>query len=359
MIRFCFGLFPGRKTAKHFKSKDFTSIVFYGSESKIEIADLQNINSFIFYELNYHPCWFKSCRINEIINSMLMRIVDFRDEIIIESHSKYNALWGEILAKHLDATHLVYLLQEKLTLTRSTYDFLYYKYSKKALAGISDKTLPYIFKDKGNKIIGYSLPALCANVYEHIPCQDFLSLPISDFTIASIGRLNKPFVLPMLDDIIFFLKKYNDLTFNLVFIGGPKDGVDMANIKKKMEGLSNVSLLVTGYLFPIPIDFILKCDVFVSSAGSCWVSANCGVPTISIDALDFKAIGVIGYTTKNTLYRDMEPQIDVCDLLEEILINKKYSKTGQIKVIDIDFNSHFKFITEIVNDKLYYPVLYS
>ena len=81
---------------------------------------------------------------------------------------------------------------------------------------------------------------------------------------------------------------------------------------------------------------------------------NEGIPTIAIDGNDYDAIGVLGYTTNNCLFRnEHEPRIKIIDLLKDILESKNYSrkKIDNYKIEKLDYSSHqaiidskFKFV---------------
>ncbi len=340
------------------EKRGYIPIVLFFKENNIYITDLCRFNQNLIEELEYNPIFFLDCKRKKILKYISKQLLECR-ECIIESHTPILAMWGELLARTLEfpVIHFTYLLSEKVILNKGLFDFLFYKYKKKELVGIKNQTLINAFQPwVDDEIIGYNLLASCSNTYENISCKDSFILPIADYSIGSIGRLDKPFVIPMLDDILKFVNKYRDKTFNLYFIGGGTDDVKL-EIEKKLENVLNVNLCITDFIFPIPIDLILCCDVFISSAGSCVVSKNCGVPTIAIDGNDFKAIGILGYTTEECLFRKDEPKVEIDCLLEDVLILKLYKKTGEIVHLNFDFDSHWDFIKNINTEKTFYDFI--
>jgi hypothetical protein len=98
-------------------------------------------------------------------------------------------------------------------------------------------------------------------------------------------------------------------------------------------------------------------DVFISSSGSCRVSSQQNKLTISIDADDYKPIGIIGITTKNGVFRDGEPEVELSDLLQEILIDQKYKPSmikGEKPLSIVDYSDHLEFIDKSDKKKEYY-----
>ena len=92
-------------------------------------------------------------------------------------------------------------------------------------------------------------------------------------------------------------------------------------------------------------------NVFVSSSGSCYVSNSLGIPTIPIDSNDHKPIGVLDRTTKNVIYRDYEPQVELKKLLDDILIKRIYKPEVVVNrdEFKVDFSEHLIFISDSNN----------
>lgn len=284
------------------------------------------------------------------------------EEYVIESTSLPCATWGEVVAELLGCKHLVYIIDETTNIDNNqVYDFLHFKHNRKEIASITNTSLYKLFlNDKINisEDTSYSLPAYCNNVvgdYDSPLYHELLSTRC-DYYIGSIGRLDKPYLLPMLHQLKEYMLKNRSISFSIVLIGGSSAG---DNIFKEIEDLykdvNNVKLIITGFMFPIPQNVIRLCDVFISSAGSAFVSNREGVPTISIDAEDYLPIGVVGQTTTNSVYRsDDEPPLNLSDLLDDILIKKTYSSIAPTEGQKIVFDEHIAFINNSDSSKDYY-----
>ena len=162
-------------------------------------------------------------------------------EVIIESHSISNATWGEMIAEQLRAKHIVYLLSEKNTIrSKSVFEFLHGKLLRKELYGIQKQSLKSMFSrwidlDEADDhyMIATNDNVICDDHYPYLS-----TLPNSDFTIGSIGRLNKLFVRQVVEDLFDFCQSYVQYDFKIIFIGGePKGSKSRREIIDKLEVL--------------------------------------------------------------------------------------------------------------------------
>lgn len=342
------------------RENGFTPVVLHSdmAEDKIYIDDLKPFEKYGIPEFRYEPCVVSKRRKGQLLKRLENILQGCESESVVESHEILVAEWGEWMAEKLKIRHFAYMLLEHNTLTfRSLYDFFRFKYDRHELAGIVKETIPDMFKHYASDIIGYSLPAYCTNTYEDIPCREEHKVKTADFTIGSLGRTNKQYVLPMVDAFVNFVQKHSQKTFNILYVGGSMDKLSEKEVVRRLSSLPNAHLIFTGMLFPIPIELVRQMDVCVATAGSCFVSYNCGVPTISVDGNDSKAIGIYGKTTRNTLFRsDKEPQIDIEDLLEEILMKRKYEKEDRLELVNVDFSSQWKFIDEMSKKQDYFDI---
>lgn len=331
--------------------KGFNVIIISGQNGDIEIKQLKQYKNSIIEGISKSPDFYYKNKINKIVKQVLAIIDNKREEVIIESNSITTAVWGELIAKHYNAKHLVYSLQESNKLnSKDYYNFFVFKKNRGELAGITPFSIPKMFnKDFADKRL--CLKAYSSNEPENYEHHLITEIRPTDFTIASLGRLDKPFVLPVIKDIVSFAKKYNEFSFNLLLIGGSNNRIDKDSIIKIVEGVKNINLYITGFIYPVPLKLIQIADVFVSSSGACRISTQQKRLTISIDSNDHKPIGIVGITTDNTIFRISEPQIELSDLLYEILIDKKYN-TSMIKDTPprvIDYSEHMNFIN--ISDK--------
>ncbi len=185
----------------------------------------------------------------------------------------------------------------------------------------------------------------------------------ADYNILSLGRLEKPYVLPNLLETQKFIHQHKDKKFNLIFIGGePKGREEEIKIRKTFQNDTNITLFFLGYMFPVPANLININDVAIATANSVLAASNEGVPTIVIDIHDNLPIGIYGKTTNTRFSRTSEPPTSLISLLEDVLIQKKFPKTAPIvsneqEEIENAFGEQIEFLNLSSNDKSYYDVM--
>lgn len=336
--------------------KGYKVIIISSIKSKYMINGLEKYKDFVVEGLFNYPHWFYKRKRKRIENILLNIIGDKSDEMIIESTSITVAVWGEIIAKYYNAKHLVYSLQENNEVFNpEIFNFLKFKNIRRELAGINPQSIPRIFKYESNN--GPYLRAYTLNIPEDYDYSLVNKIAKADYTIASIGRLEKPFVLPLIKEIISFAQMHDDKSFILLMIGGSENKTTEKILKIMVKKTSNIKLYITGFIYPIPLKLLQIPNVFISSSGACSISSQQKKLTISIDARDHKPIGIIGITTNNRIFRDGEPEIELPVLLKAILIDKKYQSfmINDGKPLSIvDYSDHFEFINKSDNKKEYY-----
>lgn len=333
----------------------------------IIIQELAPYKSGIFNELTYNPFLFTKRQRNRILDKVVSYIGNFGDfagEIIIESNYIGISPWGEILAERLSAKHFIFFIQEDYRFNVDTYrHFFSFKFDRGELAANAHKALTTLFD--GFRDIGdstqYQLSPYCANSVENSESKIAESLPDADYYIGSFGRVNKPFVLPMVDDLVEYVKSHPNNTFHLVLFGWTDNPNHIQYIEDRVNEVDNLSFQITGPIYPLPRCDIKKMNVFISTAGAVWATHNEGQLTISVDDIDLKPIGIMGHTTNNSLRRDNEPIVGLKELLDEILFEKRYMSEDRHanqadEVYEPRFDQHMAFIGKSDVSHHYYPM---
>lgn len=302
----------------------------------------------------------------KVIDAIVKRIgSDRKDETVIESTCISETLWAEAVAKRIGAKHISYLLQEENIISnKGVQDFFMFKLRRKELFGILDTSLAKMFAPFHPipPQESYMLIAYCTNVEADIDSPYIRQVDTleHDYVIGMLSRLEKPFVIPAISNFCQYAQSHLDKKFLFLLMGNaPKGGGLLNQIQELIKkGASNVSVIATGYLYPVPTKLLEQCDAFFTSAGSSWTCERSGVPTISIDGNDFKPIGILGRTTMNSLFRDgNEPPLDFSMLMDQILIEQKYKKEpSKYKDGLPDFSDHMKSLEETAPEKEYYDV---
>ena len=351
--------------AKYMKKKGWDVSVFSVASSEIHLDELKKYTGLIIPEMLYLPnCYKKKER--ESITERLVDLIgeDLDSECIIESNTANLSLWAELLAERINARHFCFLLDEEFSIDKSLLDFFKYKDRRNELAFIREKSYRLLFGEDSVENVSL-LKATCNNVTEDISELRFDSIWETqyDWAICSIGRLDKGYIPNVITGLKEFAMNNPDKMMAYIFIGDQsKDHSPNMHdvIDKELNTLLNVCVYDMGYTYPIPNNIFPHIDVGIASSGSCTVFWKNNVTTISIDAKDYEPIGVLGYTTSRTIYRQDEKSLPLSDLLEKILNqdylkNMKYSEC-KAKSYDETFEAHMFFIDNMNSCKQYFDV---
>ena len=349
---------------KYLKSVGWKAHVYYYRKfGNIKIPELKQFENNNIPELLYGITYISKRKREEIINRICEEI-KYGDEVIIESHILNLAYWGELIAKRCRGKSIINAMEENFSpMNEKEVAFIEFKMKRMEILNATPKNLHrYLsdhYKDEYVKYTHKYMVPFCSNVVTE---EDFnISLPKNGQNILSIGRLDKPYVMPMFEEIKRFAESNPQKTYNLLIIGGSPKGTVENKIKHLFSGINNIFLYEYGYVFPIPRNLIDKADVSIASANSVLVSYDRGIPTIAIDIHDLHPMGVFGYTTKNKFSRTNEPHQTVSELLNEILNENKYPKQtpndyDEQAMIREVFGKQIKFLSLSPFDNIYYDV---
>ena len=327
--------------------------VFFYNDGKVVIPNLECFKDNCVNELSCNFNWISKSKKKKICT----KVIDLRfDQIILESHTVELSLWGEFFAQYAQCRHISYLLSEQFPKIDSYRERLFhFKLQNNLLFGITKRSI-YFFLGEQEKTKGCFLPAIgCAsNNVEDINDHRLNGLIRADYNILSLGRLEKPYINNMIENVKEFAKLHLDKTINLLLIGDSASEEITSKVLENIRSSQNINCIFWGYTFPIPRKVFDYVDVSIGTAGCTTLTKNEGIPTIAIDGNDYDAIGVLGYTTNNCLFRnEHEPRIKIIDLLKDILESKNYSrkKRDNYKIEKLDYSSHqaiidskFKFV---------------
>ncbi len=301
------------------KEHGWTPSVYFFNDGNILIPELKEYEANRIPELAFPLTAVGHHQRERVINRILN---DFSstDECVFESHIYPQCYWVEEIAKRLKGRNLLYILHENFPKINSNEEnYLKFKYERGEFMNRTQSIESLIGKHwvKKTQFIMPSYSNVTSPIYYPIDYDKSLK------TILSIGRLDKPYIFPMLKEIVFFTEKTR-LKINLFMVGGAAEDSIINSIKKYLKDKSLIVPHFFGYMFPVPENLIKACDVAIASAGSVLVPAEQGIPTISIDTQDYNAIGIYGETTDNIYFRSDEELVNTSDLLYEVLVENKY-----------------------------------
>ena len=314
---------------KYLRENNWEVCVFYyiyGENYKLPVLTEFKDNCIhdFLYAFYYIPFYERKKILDVIANK-----VGSADEIIVESQLITLAYWGELIAEKLGGRHIVNFLEEQVpVLTEKEYDFFRYKLKRWEFMNAGKWSLKRVFKERlTDELLKYehSISFQCSNVVDENATYNG-SFADCDYTIISIGRLDKQYVIPIVEEIKLFAQQNGEKRINVVFVGGSLDGTKETMIPQILNETNNITCYMLGFTYPVPANIVKMADVAIASANAVLVTADYGVPTICVDMNDSYAIGVYGYSTQNKHVRKDEPLVPVSALLNDILIESKYPR---------------------------------
>lgn len=311
-----------------------TSVYYTNECNTVMIENLFQYKSNCIKECRKSFIHYSKREIDSIIERILPQTDSFLyEELVIESQTYNWMFWGELIASKLNAKHILNCLEERLPdRNAAIVNFLEYKLKKMEILNAVEKSLKrYFGAFYMEKYCNYShdyMRAYCSNVVSDVPLK--IKFVSSNHNILSIGRLDKPYIMSMVDEIIYFCNKNQNRAFNVFFVGGSPDGNVELLINNRFASVPNATIYLLGYIYPIPTKLLDQMDVCIATANSILVSYNRGIPTIAIDNNDDCAMGIYGVTTSNRFCRQDEEKIRVSSLLYDCLITCKYPKNKQV-----------------------------
>lgn len=339
--------------------------VFYANpKGDIKIDNLRQFKQNCIPEIGFGISYICKKRRNAIVSHICDGISP-SDETIVESHVMEMAYWGELIAKHCRAKNILNCMEERIKpFSDNEAAFVEFKLRRMEILNASVKSFHRYFNDRyKDEYSNYTHKfnkVFCSNVIAED--DDTLNLPTDGQSIMSIGRLDKPYIMPMFEEVKKFATHNTDKKYNVLVIGGSPDGSVENEIKNLFAGVDNITLFMYGYVFPVPRNLINKADVGIATANSILVTADQGIPTIAIDIQDFLPMGIFGRTTNNKFSRDDEPIRPISTWLKDILNEGKYPKVTPSEM-DVDaelervFDKQVHFLNLSPNDHQYYDVL--
>lgn len=310
----------------------------YGSlnlNGKIVLENLLPYKQNRMLELFFPPSYFTRRQRTRIIDRLCNAIGEAND-YVVESNSTRLALWGELLAKQLNAKHIILQVSEHLCIrSEEEFHFLEFKLNRRELFTIKPKIMQNLFEgykdisdeDANNLFFSASMGVKA----EDVPLPELDGLPEAEYKILSFGRY-KPYFDNMIKGIVEFSRKHEDKRVNFLIMG------DVSLPSKSSKILESVENLFVKYIpskRPVPKAVFNYSDMVIATAGCANISYRQGTKTVSMDVETNLPLGVMGYTTLDSVCStdSNQPRYDLCELLEAILIRHYYDGKQILKKV--------------------------
>lgn len=312
--------------AAYLQGKGWQVLVFSDRDAPILIPALESYRDGIFPELHGWPQLLRRRDVERTLKTLGNRIGSDAGELLVESNTPHMSCWAELLAQKLGAKHFLFLLDEQYPMDPGFRPYFEEKFSRGELAVIHQRALGLLFPGKEiPEPQRYLLSAAGHNAAADVRDPRLEAIPFAahDDTVCCLGRLNKNYIPTAVEAMEQYAMRHPERTLGCLFIGdAPRDTPhDTAVwIRQRLGKYENVRLYLPGFVYPIPEKLFGHLNLGIASAGSARVLAHAGVPTVSMDASDGQPIGILGYTTDQTLSRGAEERHTLTELMEQILL---------------------------------------
>lgn len=348
----------------YLESQGWRVLIFSSMKGHIMIDGFRKFEHLILPPLYLSPVCYRKSEVRRTIDRIISEIGDYNPEdTIIESDILQRSVWAELVASRLKCRHLSMFVQEKYKRNTDPQSFIRFKYDRHELSCITKNGIQMLFGEDNEDVRRDArFVAYCNNVILEAPDKYSAMLnPKADLTLGSLGRLSKPYVPFVVEAFCKYAASHPDKLFNIVFIGDSSNRGKKDEISRAFKGLPNVNLVMTGNVYPVPVSFAHKVDVFVSTAGASNATYNVGIPTVMVHALTGDPVGVIGLDfmqTEKSMYDAMH-DTTIEDCIDKALVQKTEIRfLGGAAEYDEKMRTEFKrqltFI-DYTDKKEYYP----
>lgn len=246
-------------------------------------------------------------------------------ELLVESHTLETIEWGELIASKSGAKHLAYPLAESRV---SKYGFkpgkmiFRDKLKSNSFYGCTSTSLKQIFESDNVPShyvnIGYSENEMydkCQPLLKYIHKED-------EYVITTITRLDKVYVVPLIESVANLARKYAQQKFVLLIAGGSKtkgrEEFLFSNYNNQTYNLNNLNIVYTGYIEKLGRDIFSLTDVFVGmgTASINAISQRCLTINIDFSNMQYSS-GFFGVDTNNFSYSENGKLYSILEKLEE------------------------------------------
>ena len=343
--------------------KGFRVFVWSAEKGRIVVDAMRPYEKAILPSLFFCPSIYPP-RIREAELEHCLQMLPSRNDCIIESNTPVGSVWAEWAASRLQCRHLVFNLHERHDYRKDMREFFRFKLARHELFGITENSVPLMLGEETGRVSPETrIRALCTNSIDDVADNTSPLLdPHADYTIGSIGRLEKGCVPAILDGIGRFVASMPGKKFNVVLIGGCRGRKLERSIRHRFDGVSNVRFVMTGNMYPIPDALVRNIDVFVSTAGAAKATYRRGRPTITVHPLSGEVVGVLGLDLmpqERSMY-SASSTLTLPTALHRVLLDRPViqyppsDREAYQRIMDTEFERQLAFAGE-KTAKEYYP----
>lgn len=313
------------------KEKGWDVVVFdhlgtFRRKVDIKLENLRKFENNRMMELFFPPAYF-SHRQRQKILGKLIDTIGKDDKYVVESNTSRLALWGELLASMIGAKHLIMEVGEHLDIkNEKEFSFINFKFGHNEWFSINPGAAKLKFAGwrelTEEEAKDHTFSASMGVVLEDVPMDELSNLKRADYNILSFGR-RKSYFDVMFEEIVRFAESCPGSRVIFIIMGAVE--LKESDIKL-LNRATNLSYFLIPSQRPVPKVVFDFCDVVIATAGCANLSFRNGYKTISMNVERCTPLGVMGYTTINSVFENegINDNVSLCSLLQDVLVNKIY-----------------------------------
>jgi len=293
------------RKARFLENNGFKVYIVTGKAQNIRFTEFYDYEFLEIKEIVISPNLF--CK-NEI-SGILERILAFihyqeQDEIFVESHQIYPAMWAEIFAQKVNRVNLVYCITPFRVNGYIIREFYHKKLRNNELLGCNESYIPETFGN-GFKNNYLNIP-FDPNEIEKVSNQDTVlgkdnvsdvALESRDISILTISRIQKTYIAQSVIDLSDFCKKYPDTSVKYNLVLSENNGSEYDKLKILIDKVkpNNLDIELNGPVLKLTDTIFKGYDLFIGMGTAVLNAVSMGLPSLVVDYRNNRYYGFFGY----------------------------------------------------------------
>jgi len=293
------------RKARFLENNGFKVYIVTGKAQNIRFTEFYDYEFLEIKEIVISPNLFCKNEISGILERILVFIhYQEQDEIFVESHQIYPAMWAEIFAQKVNRVNLVYCITPFRVNGYIIREFYHKKLRNDELLGCNESYIPETFGN-GFKNNYLNIP-FDANEIEKVSNQDTVlgkdnvsdvALESRDISILTISRIQKTYIAQSIIDLSDFCKKYPDTSVKYNLVLSENNGSEYDKLKILIDKVkpNNLDIELNGPVLKLTDTIFKGYDLFIGMGTAVLNAVSMGLPSLVVDYRNNKYYGFFGY----------------------------------------------------------------
>lgn len=346
------------RKVKYLENNGFNVYIVSGGAKNIEFNEFYKHKFLEIKKIVLSPNFFCKNEVDGILKKILAFIrYQEQDEIFIESHQIYPAMWAEIFAQKVKRVNLVYCIGPFEITDSTRAEFYHKKLINDELLGCNESYIPETFGSKFRNNY-FNIPfdpseiEKTNNSINSQECDGTFNTVGKDNTVSilTISRIEKTYITQSIIDISDFCKKNPNIKVKYNLVLSKNSGPEYEKLKTIIEEVkpSNLNITLSGPVTKLTDTVFKGYDLFIGMGTSILNAVSMGIPSIVVDYRNNKYYGFFGYD-----YYEFGSGIKVADKGLDYFITKVLNREIDLEDTKRKAMKYFldNYENEKVNDK--------